>query len=841
MSSRRPLQPIPALSANISSTRHARGTTTSKTADGTLDMAHHVQDDAQNSGSVVSGLSSLEGDDEFEQFMIEKARDERRLHAAPNGRLQPFRKARTQARVGLTMDNLKRVDAHNAHDAGGPGALGRSALHSPPSSSGSMRSSPAVHAPASWGRKGRTNADWMRNITRDEPPQQAQAQTPAPPERGSAPRRADDSPLSHKGFHAGPQRPDSSGELDLTFDMNEASMLVSTPYIPRNTKLDDIRAREMETLREQRLASARLERIREHSPEETRRPSSLAAAPDTGPAERPPPDEGSPGRRLRRRTNSWQSLSKSQPELGKENSPIAVYGKSIETVGLVERDVMASAERTPARPFASRRTDSQDLLRRLARVSNTPSPKASAPPRPHTDPAPPQHSASRTAGAHPAHPPPAEIDAAASDTSAPVAAAASTATQQAQSQRGLRHDTPHDATTPDVPSSAPPAQDIDATPMPTEPAVRNPKTPYVMGGWVDTPGPRTTHKSVEQPTDLRSQSVTKGSSSTSRAPEMPAALAEDEQSAARPTLEPTQHASPPPQLPSSALQALVQEARASHDYGEDTIHSLEELIAPTADDETEDDTLHGIELPTTTPRSEAERERQAEAVQLHRLRQRLRTTTTSLRDASRGMSRVGTTVEHNQPEGAGERGPIIVREVSAQFSPWEWFRSFFWDERLKTQRQVGNRPLKMWGGVTLLSILLTLSFIWWASETVACEIYCHPEYASYSPYPFAVNTNAPKRGVVIPTLIYRTFLKTWSTPITSSIAPLLSWTWSTCWSLGASITSLNRLSYGRFADNDPAMSVHTQASWGKQEKILDETLEEDTWDWSMAEDEILRR
>jgi hypothetical protein len=33
------------------------------------------------------------------------------------------------------------------------------------------------------------------------------------------------------------------------------------------------------------------------------------------------------------------------------------------------------------------------------------------------------------------------------------------------------------------------------------------------------------------------------------------------------------------------------------------------------------------------------------------------------------------------------------------------------------------------------------------------------------------------------------------------------------------------------------MAAHTQASWAIQE----EAQQEDSWDWSMAEDEILRR
>lgn len=722
MSSRRPLQPIPAQSANVLSTRYARITTTTKAADGTHDMANHVLDDAQDSGSIVSGLTSLSGDDEFERLMIQNARDERRLNEALNGRAQPFRKARTHPRVGLTIGNLERNDAQNTHAFA---ANARVAVKSPPSSSGSTRSDPPVHAPAAWGRKGRTSLDWMRGIRRDEQPQQ----TPAPPEENVAGQHDNGplSPLSHKSFNQGNQgtpRNDHSGDWDLTFDMNEASMLVSTPYVPRNTKLDDIREREIESLREQGVATARLDRIRENSPDENRRPRSSAGRSinsiSTTNNEAQPQEQGSPTQRLRKRTNSWQSLSRSQPELGKENSPIAVYRKSVETVGVVECDVVANAEKQTPRPFSNRRTDSQDLLRRLARVSNTPSPKETRPARPQTNPASQPHTSSQTAVTETSY---TKAEAKEEAVEAMPAAQGSTSTPQEQAAREQRQDTPHDGTTPDVPSSAPTTEEADVTPMPVERSVLQPKTPYVMGGWLDTPGPRTAPKPAE-PHRERSLSPDRGTSK-SRSPERSTAPKEAQQPVEEAS-EPTGPSPPRPRLPGSALHALVQEARANHDYGDDTLHSLEDLMAPRAENETEDDTLQDLPLPTSAPRNEAERQLYAEIVGVNRLNQHVRATQTGIRDSSRGMRRLESMLEHTEVVRTGEKGPVLVRSLGHEFSPWIWFRSFFWDERLRTQREVKNAPLRMWGGVTLLGILLTLSFIWWASETVAWYVLSLP-------------------------------------------------------------------------------------------------------------------
>ena len=59
--------------------------------------------------------------------------------------------------------------------------------------------------------------------------------------------------------------------------------------------------------------------------------------------------------------------------VGKEDMPSAMY-KSTESIAEVDREVVATAERIPPKRVPHRRHDSQDLLRRLARASNTPSP-----------------------------------------------------------------------------------------------------------------------------------------------------------------------------------------------------------------------------------------------------------------------------------------------------------------------------------------------------------------------------------------------------------------------------------------------------------------------------------
>jgi hypothetical protein len=676
-----------------------------------------AQEDMQDAASVGSALSELENDaeDEFEKRMIQNARDERRLSQALGARPQAFRKARTHPRVGLTLDNLERNNAAAGTDA-------HVKFESPPSSTGSARSDPAIHAPATWGRKSRSNRNWMRTITYEEEQQQQQQQTPAPADDtihnhydeadAHVPRRSvEDSPLSHKGT----PRNDQSQEWDLTFELNEASMIASTPYIPRSTVLDDIRQREIESVKEQAAATARLERIRQGSPEHTRRRASSTRTVDTvnssiRTTEQVTQPSPSPKRRLRTRTHSWQSIGKAQPVtgMGKEDPPVAMY-KSAENIATVDREVVVTAQAMPPRRIPNRREDSQDLLRRLARVSNTPSPRQVAPSRPESAPPGLLDSASQTGVTETtqSESKPASVEETHASAEVPNAAAATSTAQQDENE-------PKEGEAPQAEAAANTEQ-ADATPMPKERPVLNPKTPVVTGAWVDTPGPRT----VQRPSVTsrsRSQSPMKGSPRKQRLSDKAEAL----------PVEPVR-----PQLPKSALQALVDEAksqgrRPSADFGDSTINSLEDLIAPSAESPMDEDTLQGLQLPTETPRNEAERQRQQELLHLHRMNDRLRAARTSIRDASRGMKRVEDQVEHVEEGENGEKVKVLSRTCPCtidghvqSFSMVRWWRSLFWEQRLKTLRQRSNSWWRVWGGLTGLSIFLILFFTWWISEEIA--------------------------------------------------------------------------------------------------------------------------
>ncbi|KAF1947845.1 hypothetical protein EJ02DRAFT_6574 [Clathrospora elynae] len=838
MTTRQPLQPLSPPTANILNTRYAHLARITKSANGIVTMEEriHEQEDMQDAVSVVSGLSSLENDaeDDFEKLMIQNARDERRLKQALNGRVQAFRKARTHPRVGLTIDNLERNNA-------AAGANAHAKFEGAPSSSGSTRSDPAIQVPAAWGRKSRSNRNWMRTITHEE----QQQTTPVPTDDtinghfedddANAPRRSvEDSPLSHKGT----PRNARAEEWDLTFELNEASMIASTPYIPRNTALDDIRQREMESLREQAVATASLDRIRERSPEQTRRRTSSTRTADhvakiTSTNDQPTQGSASPQKMSHTRTKSWQAIGKSQPVtgIGKEDSPVALY-KSAENIATVEREVFVSTQIDRPKRVSNRREDSQDLLRRLARVSHTPSPGRVAASRPQT--APPQTMLIDTE----------PVQTEGKDESVEEAPAPE---PEVQPEHEEPKETPQTAERPSEPAPVPKtaeAEHVDTTPMPVERSILNPKTPVVTGAWVDTPGPRTARKPVSterSPSRSPKKSSPRKSRSLVKAP--------------TPTVEEAVEHVPAeavrPQLPSSALHALVQEAkthgrRQSADYGDSTINSLEELITPLPESlrvEMEEDTLQGLQLPTGVPRNEAERQRQQELLHLHRMNDRLRAARTSIRDASRGMKRVEDQVEHVDEGESGAKVKVVHRDCpyatdghEQTFSLWRWWKSFFWQQRLKTFRQTSNSRWKIWGGLTTLGIFLSFFFMWWISEEIACEIYCHPLYARSSPYPFSVNMNAPRYPFVIPTLIYRAFIKEWWSPIYS----FFSWIGATMWSCVFGFGDQTAHTAGHFIREGATSTVTSTGSWRVSSDAA-KVVEEAVWDVRIGDDEVLQK
>jgi hypothetical protein len=106
------------------------------------------------------------------------------------------------------------------------------------------------------------------------------------------------------------------------------------------------------------------------------------------------------------------------------------------------------------------------------------------------------------------------------------------------------------------------------------------------------------------------------------------------------------------------------------------------------------------------------------------------------------------------------------------------------------------------------------------------EFFCHPAYAYSSPYPFAVNADAPQFPFVLPTLLYRTFVQAWLAPFSALLSPM---SYAALAMQRGSAVFMN-------AASQPSIAVHSQP------QVTDEVEVESDYDfdWSMSRDEIMR-
>ncbi|KAF2235403.1 hypothetical protein EV356DRAFT_500259 [Viridothelium virens] len=275
-------------------------------------MDAQADDDTQRTASadsLTSGLTSLENEtDEFGKRLLQHAKDKNRLNDTLKNN-QPFKKARPNTRVALTLENLERNHSDNTTPrANAPLANGHRRSGS---SASSRQSDPPVNIPREWGRKGKQGTGWMNRIktadelvesedwhhgdtiypykttfTGDDSPRSvdwtAPADVPIPSIEDSSPiahsRRHSLSPAAIRHRTASLER---KREWEMSDDFTVGSLLTSTPAVPARSKaLDEVRQREIENLTRRAVASSRLDKIREQSPETMRRPSTAKSFPE---------------------------------------------------------------------------------------------------------------------------------------------------------------------------------------------------------------------------------------------------------------------------------------------------------------------------------------------------------------------------------------------------------------------------------------------------------------------------------------------------------------------------------------------------------------------------------
>ncbi|KAK4974810.1 hypothetical protein LTR28_009854 [Elasticomyces elasticus] len=798
-----------------------------------------MQDDDTGSGSVYSGLTSLENEtvtDEFDRALLQHARDAQRMQDVRNNG-QAFRKARPNPRIALTLDNLER------NEQGSRSPWLRAQRLRSGSVGSSNGSDPPVNVPKQWGTKGKQKNDWLRRIHAEEvevrqeqqtEQQQQQDEDAIYPYRTAytgdeSPGGVDwdaaaadlpvqsveDTPLSLKRRrHASApallkKQNDSIQEIrewEIEGDFTSASLLASTPAMPpRNRALDDIGNREVESMERQAVVTTnRLVHISEvNSNEAVKRQSGLRQSESHRQTETKLAETQRKTSHETRRVSQSRSLLSSNkeniplPASMEDTSPPAGMYKSVETIGSVDHAVQAKALTHPRRP-SNRRQDSMALLRRLARVSSSsPSPtsakdsandgeaeKLSIPKRPNSSSEPVEPlSAGNTNSDYVAQ-------------GSPWKAATRERQTSAQAPEVVQA-TDLDWQKLEAEESAPepvskPEPDPNNDKRPASPPIEQAAliTPRVTGAWVETPGPGIDVRPLLRTTDstiIRAFGSPSGIAVLGGDGQLGDPL--DSQ-----TADPPQEPLPEPQHPGSALAAVVEEARnrprANSDeaLGESTINSLEDMINPNIDPTfTLDlDQLRG-ELEDTSDQgrslTQAGKERRLELLNIEAMDKQLKAARTSLKDTSRSLRRAErrvdtvkeTVLPHSPPETTTNKA-----ERCAQCG-CSAHRSVFksmWIE-FRSLFYTWDRRSRLGIRFTWLGLLSLVFWAWFLTETTLCSYYCHPLYAE-SMVGYGVDENAPRYPFVIPTLLFRPFEVLWR-----PVLNLLAWCFGSLFDAGA--------------------------------------------------------
>lgn len=817
MNTRRRFEPLAPVSSNIVAAPYAPAAAKAGAPhdDHYNAMDAQVQDENtanSGTGSGMSGLSSLEDDttDDFGKLLLQHARDEQRMQDALQGKVRPFSRARPKQRSRLTLENLERNGAQV--DSG----VQRQAQFSSPvgSMSSGERSDPPLNVPRQWGRKAKRGSDWLRrgsiraeeeearsseeevilhrktSYTGDGTPHSidwvsAAADVPLPTTEGSP------SPFRYaRGTPPSIQKRDDSlqriHQWNIDDDFSSNSILTSTPaVVSRNTRLDEIRLRELETVTERSFES----RSRDQSPEPSHRRNSSSFRANSAVQK---PDEKSP-------EVSWAHPAEQNIALPKRGSSSHSRSRSIIAIDTIETNESSSSpvvvykesdaaaqSITPRRLQQHKRSDSHDLLRRLARAaSNSPSPA-----RPATENTSEPRPANTTSSAKdlPGENEPAKTGASlrSSKTDAKIATA--------KSEEGLNH---------------PPEDEVDPhTPFPDELGdtsnvhqKHKAKTPVVTGAWVDTPAPTTGKRVSSSPSKLRPLGSKRNDGVSATSPPKQTFLTiSPSKSHLRhglPTPETSESPEPQPRkpsLPSSALAAVLDDAKSNQktsdssvadpvdprtrDFavGDSTINSLQDLVdssitfdanAPQHDDtDTLRDHLPALPAPGTRPKSAAERQRWKEIEQVSRMNQQLRAARSNIRDARVGLRRMEHAVltldekSHRGGEGCDVCGcpggsssfRHLVTETRSMFVTKA-------DTEIATDEKTWWPWRRKWQ-LTTFGLLAAILITYILTEYTLCKQFCHPRYAARMTG-YGVNPNAPRLPFVIPTLLFRPLRWLW--------------------------------------------------------------------------------
>ncbi|KAG9693071.1 hypothetical protein KCU95_g1561, partial [Aureobasidium melanogenum] len=630
--------------------------------------------------------------------------------------------------------------------------------HHPASLSGSTASDPPLNPPRAWGRKGRPNHTWMRHI-HDDP--QSNIQSSPNIDWADA---ANDSLYS--SAHASPpqrrtrtlskqavveQHDSYVDQWEPDQDFSAASLLVSTPAVPSRSRLTIDQIREREVQTYEAHASSSARR-------QLRQQSTNETVSHT------------------HRDTYAEAVASTVAQ--KENIPLAPRQSARSLYKTVE--TTQKMPTTTPRP-AQRKADSLALLKRLSRTpSASPSPTTAKdampvnnPPRQDTawsDKYPKQGTRSLFRG------------------DSPQAPEVVKGPEVVYVEQGDSSQAPEVV---EITESAPSEPLV----TPSRPIERQlpAKTPVVMGAWIDTPQ---TARQSNAPAISQSDHRTTGPSEP---------IAED----------PQQRSISEPNLPTSALDAVLQDFRNGKrredddtTLGDSTIASLEGVMAPSADNTLKLDLpdVPSAQIPpsnasqkqgiaqaeTAKKREDSEPDSKDNIPALQkdaevrrrwsvlgrsnkqpsgtnaRSEQKLQNKDDRALDAAIALASRGSTFRPSDSKSAHQHAQCIQCGQPASVLRAAWNEYWGWFFRRDARAPLGFR-------LTWLGLACTIFWTWLVTEWILSSILSPPRYATKM-RGFGVDPHAPRFPYVLPTKASR--------PLTPLISPLVSsaaWLWKIVW------------------------------------------------------------
>lgn len=310
------------------------------------------------------------------------------------------------------------------------------------------------------------------------------------------------------------------------------------------------------------------------------------------------------------------------------------------------------------------------------------------------------------------------------------------------------------------PSPAPSDDDnddekFDETPKPKKQDPLSLPTPRVTGAFIETPAP-TVRKTRRPRTispyyeagedDALSMSVSKGNKTNddveveSQAGRRRRSQSSSSQEFIRsqqrgPNIRPPLINSAKPTSASEDIRRIKQEAQLE----DSTLEDFDALLEATVGKQSQADDKSEILQPLLDleyddrgrPLSKKERERRLEQVILDRMNQHLKNTSSSIRDARQGIERLEHQVSStlNMPIAHRAEDNTVYLKIPV---PRLWIK----DPPGTTKKDNGSWYQRNWH-FTWLGLILFIFGIWYITESVMCEVYCHPINSSVDTWHFS--------------------------------------------------------------------------------------------------------